>query len=114
MNVLGKPCNEKGWWYEVKKEDRMDVDVAEVNALSVEEQNHLQKEGKCFNCQKVRHIGKNCPNKRDTPKNSTLCTNQGISAYIIKAKGEGKKAVVEEIKAMMAEKRNKLLDNLVL
>ena len=92
----------------------MDVDVAEVNALSVEEQNRLQKEGKCFNCQKVRHIGKNCPNKRDTSKNSTLCTNQGMSACIIKAKGEGKKAVAEEIKAMTAEKRNKLLDNLVL
>ena len=82
-NVLGKPCNEKGRWYGVKKEDRMDVDIIKVNTLSIEEQNQLQKEGKCFNCQKVGHISKNCPNKRDTPKNGMLCTNQGMMLQFI-------------------------------
>jgi Zinc knuckle len=113
-NVLGKLHNKKGWWYGVKKEDRMDVDAAEVNALSVEEQNQLQKEGKCFNCQKVEHIGKNCSSKRDASKNSTLCANQGMSAHVAKTEEGGKKAVAEEIKAMTAEERNELLDNLVL
>ena len=92
----------------------MDVDTVEVNTLSIEDRNQLQKEGKCFNCQKVGHIGRNCPNKKDAPKNGIPCMNQGMSGQVTKAEEGGKKAVAEEIKAMIAEERNELLDNLVL
>ena len=57
----------------------MDVDTVEVNTLSIKDRNQLQKEGKCFNCQKVGHIGRNCPNKKDTPKNGISRMNQGMS-----------------------------------
>ena len=58
--VLGQSRDDKGrWdksqWHGVKREDRMEVDGAAVNALSTEEKQRLVKEGKCFTCKKTGH-----------------------------------------------------------
>jgi hypothetical protein len=88
----------------------MDVDTTEANALSVEEQNKLQKEGCCFNYRKTGHMSRACPTKQDTPKKSQRTTIQ-----VAKAKeGDKKKEVSESIKAMTMEERNELLNDLIL
>jgi hypothetical protein len=37
-NILGKNQGDKGQWVIAKREDRMEVDAVEVNALTAEEQ----------------------------------------------------------------------------
>ena len=93
----------------------MEINAAELNALSVEERNHLQKEGHCFNCRKTGHMSYACPTKQDTPKKN-MHENQGATIFTTKAEEEGtrKKKMAESIKAMTMEERNELLDDLVL
>ena len=93
----------------------MEIDAAELNALSVEERNRLQKEGCCFNCRKTGHMSHACPTKQDVPK-KTAPENQRSTICTTKAEEEGgeKKKMAESIKAMTMEERNKLLDDLVL
>jgi hypothetical protein len=112
-NALGKNWGNKGRWVIAKREDGMEVDTVEVNALTAEEQTRLQKEGKCFNCKKTGHLSKDCPEKKNAPRNNEHRANQGMSAPTTKAE-EKEKTIVEEIKAMTAEERDELLDNLVL
>ena len=119
-NVLGRNRDEKGrWdktqWHGVRKEDRMEIDTAELNALSVEERNRLQKEGHCFNCRKTGHMSRACPTKQDASK-KIASENQKSTIRTTKAEEEGseKKKMAESIKAMTMEERNKLLDDLVL
>jgi hypothetical protein len=112
-NILGKNRGDKGRWVVAKREDRMEVDAVEANALTAEERTRLQKEGKCFNCKKTGHLSKDCPEKKNTPRNNERHTNQGMNARTTKAK-EKERTIVEEIKAMTAEERDELLDNLVL
>ena len=93
----------------------MEIDAAELNALSVEERNRLQKEGRCFNCRKTGHMSRACPTKQDAPK-KTMSENQRSTIHTTKAEEEGseKKKMAESIKAMTMEERNELLDDLVL
>ena len=93
----------------------MEIDAAELNALSVEERNHLQKEGHCFNCRKTGHMSRACPTKQDAPK-KTASENQRSTICTTKAeeKGGEEKKMAESIKAMTMEERNKLLDDLIL
>ena len=93
----------------------MEIHAAELNALSVEERNRLQKEGHCFNCRKTSHMSHACPTKQDVPK-KTASENQRSTIHTTKAKEEGseKKKMAESIKAMTMEERNELLDDLVL
>ena len=118
QNMLGRNRDEKGhWdktqWHGVRKEDRMEINAAELNALSVEERNRLQKEGHCFNCRKTGHMSRACPTKQDAPRKtapekSTICTTK------TEEEGSEKKKMAESIKAMTMEERNELLDDLVL
>ena len=86
----------------------------ELNALSVEERNHLQKEGRCFNCRKTGHMSRACPTKQDAPK-KIASENQKSTIRTTKAEEEGsEKKMAESIKAMTMEERNELLDDLVL
>ena len=93
----------------------MEINAAELNVLSVKKRNHLQKEGRCFNCRKTGHISCACPTKQDTPKKN-VHKNQGLTIHITKAKEEGteKKKMATSIKAMTMEESNELLDNLIL
>ena len=100
---MGRGCDENGCWDKtqwrgVRKEDRMEIDTAELNALSVEERNHLQKEGHCFNCRKTGHMSHACPTKQDTSK-KTAPENQRSTIRITKAKEEGneKKKMAESV-----------------
>jgi hypothetical protein len=121
--ILGRPCDERGWWDKgqwcgVWKEDQMARDSAKVNALSVEERNKLQKDRKCFNCKKVGHQSRNCPNKENAPKShNNQHRNQGMTMQVAEAEEKGekkKKELTESIKTMSMEERNDLLDDLVL
>ena len=103
-------------WHGVCKEDRMDLNVAQVNMLTTEEKGKLQKEGQCFICKRMGHLSRNCPNKtkRDAP---TPTQNFKSTTHVIKLEPENKnpkKAMAEQIKAISVEEWNILLDNLVL
>ena len=93
----------------------MEIDTAELNALSVEERNRLQKEGRCFNCRKTGHMSRACPTKQDAPK-KTASENQRLTIRTTKTKEEGnkKEKMAESIKAITMEERNEFLDDLVL
>jgi hypothetical protein len=51
--TLGKKTHP---WSRVPKCDHMDLDAATVNALSIDERNKLQKEGRCFHCKRLGHV----------------------------------------------------------
>ena len=93
----------------------MEIDAAELNALSVEERNCLQKEGCCFNCRKTGHMSRACPAKQNASK-KTVYENQRLTIHTTKIKEEGnkKEKMAESIKAMTMEERNELLDDLIL
>ena len=92
----------------------MEINAAELNALSVEERNRLQKKGRCFNCRKTGHMSRACPTKQDASKKN-MRENQGATICTTKAKEEGtEKKMAESIKSMTMEERNKLLNDLIL
>ena len=96
----------------------MDLDAAQIDALAAEEKAKLQKEGRCFTCKKLGHVSRVCPNKpnkKDTaaPTQNGKFATRNIEPKNGNAKGT-KEAMAEEIKAMSAEERSILLDNLVL
>ena len=103
----------------VKREDRMEVDGATVNALSTEEKQRLVKEGKCFTCKKTGHQSRNCPNKDNAPSiargGARAAPGTSVRAAEVEGKKEEKKQeLTKSIKTMTAEERNELLDDLVL
>jgi hypothetical protein len=98
---LGCGHDEKGHWDKtqwrgVRKEDRMEIDAAELNVLSVEERNHLQKEGRCFNCRKTGHMSCACSIKQDVPKR-TASENQKSAIHTTKAEEEGSERKMAEL-----------------
>ena len=109
-NILGK----KHPWASVKKEDRMDLDAVQIDALTTEEKMRLQKEGRCFHCKKMGHISKNCQQKKEsTPAASH--GNQGTTTCVAEVEEKDcDKRMIKEIKGMSGEERNALLDKLVL
>ena len=92
----------------------MDLDAAQVDALTTEEKMRLQKEGRCFHCKKMGHISKNCQQKKEnTP--ATNHGNQGTTACVAEVEEKDcDERMIEEIKGMSGEERNALLDKLVL
>src|ERR1700678_3241087 len=59
------------WWRSTEKKDPNAMDV---DALTIEEQATLLRQGKCFCCKKPRHMARNCPpldQKYEAPKKST-------------------------------------------
>jgi hypothetical protein len=96
----------------------MDLDVVEVSALTTNEKTKLQKEGRCFLCKCLGHISRACPNKKNgnapCPTQNTLTTTWSTAIETKKVKVAPKEAMVNQIKAMTAEQRNQLLDDLVL
>ena len=92
----------------------MDLDTAQVDALTTEEKMCLQKEGCCFHCKKMGHISKNCQQRKEnTPV--TSCRNQGTTACVTEVKEkEHDERMIEEIKGMSSKKRNVLLNKLAL
>ena len=45
--------------------DAMDVDAMRTSKLSKEERDRLREERRCFNCQKKRHLARDCRKKRE-------------------------------------------------
>ena len=96
----------------------MDLDATQIDTLAAEEKAKLQKEGQCFTCKKLGHVSRVCPNKPN--KKDAAAPTQGgkFAARNIEPKNEDtkgpKEAMAKQIKAMSAEERSVLLDNLVL
>jgi hypothetical protein len=109
--MLGK----KHTWAGVKKEDRMDLDAARVDALTTEEKTRLQKEGRCFHCKKMGHISRNCQQKKSNDAPAINRGNQRTTARVTEVEEKGRdERMIEDIKGMTTEDRNELLDKLVL
>ena len=54
-----------------KDPNAMEVDAIKTGRLSDEEKAKLLKEGRCFHCKKIRHLSKNCPDKKDSKGKGT-------------------------------------------
>ena len=109
-NILGK----KHPWAGIKKEDRMDLNATQIDALTTEEKTCLQKEGRCFHCKKMGHISKNCQQRKENAP-VTNCRNQGTTAQVTEVEEKNcDEKMIEEIKGMTGEERNALLNKLVL
>ena len=109
-NVLGK----KHPWASVKKEDRMDLDAARIDALTTKEKTRLQKEGRCFHCKKMGHISRNCQQRKENAP-VTNRGNQGTTTRVTEVEEKDRdERLIEDIKGMSGEERNALLDKLVL
>ena len=96
----------------------MDLDAVQIDALAAEEKAKLQKEGRCFTCKKLGHVSRVCPNKPNkkdaaAPAQNGKFATRNIEPKNDEAKGP-KEAMAEQIKAMSAEERSVLLDNLML
>ena len=94
----------------------MDLDVTYIDVLSAKEKGKLQKEGWCFTYKRMGHLSCNCPNKtkKDTPPSTQNSKTTTHAIELEEKEKNPKEAMAEEIKAMSAEERNVLLDNLVL
>jgi hypothetical protein len=105
-------------WQGTRRKERMDLDVVEVNALTTDEKTKLQKEGRCFLCKRLGHISRVCPNKKNGnaphPPQNISTTARVTEIETEKVEIAPKEAMVNQIKAMSAEQRNQLLDDLVL
>jgi hypothetical protein len=51
--------------------DTVHTDATCTNCLSDEERQHLLKEGQCFNCKKLSHMMRTCPNKQQSSSNNS-------------------------------------------
>ena len=96
----------------------MDLDAAQIDALAAEEKAKLQKEGRCFTCKKLGHVSCVCPNKPNkkdavVPTQGSKSATRNIEPENDNTKGP-KEAMAKQIKAMSAEERSVLLDNLML
>ena len=103
----GSGGRKKHPWSGVRREDRMDLDAAQINALAAEEKAKLQKEGRCFTCKKLGHVSCVCPNKPNkkdaaAPTQSGKFAARNIEPENDNAKGP-KEAMAEQIKAMSVE-----------
>jgi hypothetical protein len=132
-----------------KDPDAMEVDTVRTettraNRLSDKEQQRLLKEGRCFNCKKLSHMTRTCPDKQRMGGNTNnrqggqtttpLCPAQGTSharTTVInedeedtkEEKGKEKEdaplaykpeSLIEHIKRLNATDREDLLEHLVL
>jgi Retrotransposon gag protein/Zinc knuckle len=52
--------------------EKKDPNAMDIDHMSIEEQTHLMKEGKCFRCKLFGHLSRDCPNKG---QNSTTTMN---------------------------------------
>jgi hypothetical protein len=110
----------KNQWAPVKRDDKMEVDMAQVNALTTEEKTQLQKEGRCFHCKRMGHISRNCQQKKNNDAPNASRRNQGTTTWVtetgpIKVERAGRdERIVADIKGMTVEERSELLDKLVL
>jgi hypothetical protein len=110
----------KNQWALVKRDDKMEVDVAQVNALTTEEKIRLQKEGRCFHCKRMGHISRNCQQKKNNDTPNASHGNQGTTARVtetgpIEVEKVGRDEwIVADIKGMTVEEQSELLDKLVL
>ena len=52
----------KKFSFPTKKEK--DLNAMDVDSMSTDECSQLMKKGACFNCKKIRHLSKDCPNKK--------------------------------------------------
>jgi hypothetical protein len=50
--------------------DTVRTETTRANRLSDEEQQRLLKEGRCFNCKKLSHMTRTCPNKQRMSRNT--------------------------------------------
>jgi hypothetical protein len=110
----------KNQWALVKRDDKMEVDAAQVNALTTEEKARLQKEGRCFHCKRMGHISRNCQQKKNNDAPNASRGNQGTTARVtetgpteIEKTGRDER-IVADIKGMTVEEQSELLDKLVL
>jgi hypothetical protein len=124
--------------------DTVCTDATHTNCLSDEEQQHLLKEGRCFNCKKLGHMTRTCPDKQrnssnnssrqggqmTTPSHPAQGTSHVHTAIINKDEEDAKKekgkekddvppaykpeSLIEHIKRLNATDRKDLLECLAL
>jgi hypothetical protein len=74
----------------------------DIDWMSIREQTHLMKEGKCFRCKLFGHLSQDCPNKGQNTMTTTTTpkwTGKSVASHIrtlIASMSEEEKKVLEE------------------
>jgi Zinc knuckle len=82
--------------------EKKDPNAVDIDRMSIKEQTHLMKEGKCFRCKLFGHLSRDCPNKGQntttmtTPKWTGKSAASHIRALIASMSKEEKKVLEEE------------------
>ena len=89
----------KKFSFPTKKEK--DPNAMDVDSMSTNECSQLMKKGACFNCKKIRHLSKDCPDKKTRNPNQQKKTGKDtyaqIQAMIAQLPKEEKRNMMEEI-----------------
>jgi Zinc knuckle len=73
----------------------------DIDRMSIKEQTHLMKEGKCFRCKSFGHLSRDCPNKG---QNTTMTTTTP------KWTGKSTASHIRTLIALMSEEEKKVLE----
>jgi Ty3 transposon capsid-like protein/Zinc knuckle len=95
--ISSAPPTQKRFSFPEKK----DPNAMDINRMSIKEQMHLMKEGKCFRCKLFGHLSRDCPNKGQNTMTPTAPKWTGKSAAshirtLIASMSEEEKKVLEE------------------
>ena len=89
----------KKFSFPIKKEK--DLNAMDVDSMSTNEHSQLMKKGVCFNCKKIRHLSKDCPDKKtrnfSQQKKTSKDTYVQIWAMIAQLPKEEKKNMMDEM-----------------
>ena len=72
----------------------------DVDAMSIEKQNALMKEGRCFKCEEPGHVAKDCPKKEKKQEQKKKMDGKQLHAHI---RGLFKEMTEEEKEEFMNE-----------
>ena len=89
----------KKFFFPIKKEK--DPNAMDVDSMSTNECSQLMKKGACFNCKKIRHLSKDCPDKKtgnfSQQKKTSKDTYVQIWAMIAKLPKEDTKNMMDKM-----------------
>ena len=95
----------KKFSFPTKKEK--DPNTMDVDSMSTNEHSQLMKKGACFNCKKIGHLSKDCPDKKtrnfSQQKKTSKDTYMQIWAMIVQLPKKERKNMMDEMEKDLLE-----------
>ena len=95
-----------------RKTDYMDVDQAQLRALSVEERKKLLKEKLCFYCRKPGHVTKNCRKRLAKERQDEASIKKNEAEEAIQTQRSEVDEIVARMRGMNDDMKNSIHDQL--